>query len=140
MLKGAILACSLALVVLGEVYEDSGGLIIDVGPSGERIRTTDLQSSGANDAFLVGAGFGTFVVSAGAALLALLGVLTARWLRRIYLGNVALLAFLAFLVNLDTSIVRSIRLGDGLLLAGFLVAAAPLVLFLRREGTGARPA
>ena len=73
----------------------------------------------------------------GAAFLALLGMLPARWLKWIYAANVALLAFIAFLVNLDTSIVRSIRLGDHLLLAGLLAAVAPLPFF-RREGTGAR--
>ena len=137
MLKGIVLACSLALVALGQIYSRSEGLIVDVRPSGELVRSSDLRSSGSNDAFLVGAGFGTFALSLGAAFLALLGMLPARWLKWIYAANVALLAFIAFLVNLDTSIVRSIRLGDHLLLAGLLAAVAPLPFF-RREGTGAR--
>jgi hypothetical protein len=138
VLKGIALACSLALVALGQAYSRSEGLVVDVSPSGERIHSNTLQGSGANDAFLVGAGFGTFALSAGAAFLALLGMLPARWLKRIYGANVAFLAFVAFLVNLDTSIVRSIRLGDHLLLAGLLVALVPLPFFLRREGMGAR--
>jgi len=137
MLKGIVLACSLALVVLGQVYSRSEGLIVDVSPSGQPIRSSDIQGSGSSDGFLVGAGFGTFVLSAGAAFLALLGTLPGSWLKRIYGANVAFLAFIAFLVNLDTSIVQSIRLGDHLLLAGFLAAIAPL-LFFRREGTRAR--
>jgi hypothetical protein len=133
MPKGIVLACSLALVVLGQVYARSEGLIVDVRPSGELVHSSDLQSSGSSDGFLVGAGFGTFALSVGAAFLALLGILPARWMKRVYAANLALLAFLAFLVNLDTSIVRSIRLGDHLLLAGFLAALAPLPFLLRRE-------
>ncbi|HSN93242.1 MAG TPA: hypothetical protein VLS93_18575 [Anaeromyxobacteraceae bacterium] len=138
MPKALALACSLALVVLGQIYSRSDGLFIDVLPSGEVVRSNALQSSGSNDAFLVGAGFGTFVVSAGAAFLALVGILPARWLRWIYLGNVAVLAFLVFLVNLDTSIVRSIRLGDFLLLGGLLAAVLPLP-FLFRRAAARRP-
>jgi hypothetical protein len=138
MLKGIVLACSLALVVLGQLYSNSEGLIVDVSPSGERTYSNEIQASGPNDAFLVGAGFGTFALSLGAAFLALLGILPVRWVRRVYGANVALLAFLTLLVNRDTSIVRSIRLGDHLLLAGLLFALLPLPFFFRREGTAAR--
>ena len=137
MRKTILLTCSLALVAIGHAYSRSEGLFVDVTPSGEVIRSNALQSSGANDAFLVGAGFATFALSAGTALLALLGVLPARWMERIYAVNLVLLAFVAFLVDLDSSIVRSIRLGDSLLLAGLLAALVPLPFLLRREG--ARP-
>ncbi len=121
-----VLVCSVAAAAIGWLYSEERGLILDVAASGEKIYSSSLQSSGSDDAFLVRIGFASFTVSALVALLATWRAGAARALGWVYVANVAFLAFVMWLVNLDVAVLRSIRLGDHLLLAGWMLAAIPL--------------
>jgi hypothetical protein len=136
VLRGLILIVSAAVAAIGVAYSEARGLILDVLPSGERIYSSALQSSGGDDAFLVRVAFWSFSVSAGTALLAGRARGATRALRGVYLANVVVLLFVLWLVNLDVSVLHSIRSGDHLLLAGLLLAACPLPFLWRSPRRG----
>ena len=129
MFNAIVMACSAGVVAVGYFYSEEHGLIIDVDKRGEKVYSSSLLSSGSNDAFIVRLGFVSFIVSATVALVALVRRRAVRTLKWIYAANVAFLVFVMWSVNLDVPVLRSIQLGDHLLLAGWIVAAFPLPFF-----------
>lgn len=132
MFRAITLLCSLTAVVIGGVYSEQRGLVIDVTAAGEAIYSSSLQSSGADDAFLVRIGFASFIVSAAGSLLAYWRARAAGALKWVYGANVAFLVFVMWLVNLDVPVFRSVRHGDHLLAAGWVIVAIPFLLLSRR--------
>lgn len=129
--KATALAASAAAAGIGIAYPEARGLILDALPSRELVSSSALQSSGSNDAFIVRIGFVAFSASAVIGLAAFWHRWAASALKWVHLANVALLLFVLWLVNLDVSVVRSIRLGDAHLLGGILLGACPLPLLWR---------
>ena len=132
MFRGATLLSSLAAVVIGGVYSEQRGLILGVTAAGEAIYSSSLQSSGADDAFLVRIAFASFIISAAGSLLAYWRARAADALKWVYGANVAFLVFVMWLVNLDVPVFRSVRHGDHLLAAGWVIVAIPLLLLALR--------
>lgn len=126
------LAASAAATGVGIAYPEGRGLILDALPSGELLFSSALQSSGSNDAFILRIGFVAFSASAVIGVAAFWQRWAASALKWVHLANVAFLLFVLWLVNLDVSVVRSIRLGDAHLLVGILLGACPLPFLWRR--------
>lgn len=129
MIKQIVLSCSLLAVLVGCLYWRSDGLITGIDRNGEKSYSNFLQSSGGDDGSIMAMGFLSFGISLIASVLAYARVLSAKKLRAVYSANFIALLFIAFLVNLDVSIFDSIKHGDVLLLAGFLVAVIPVLFF-----------
>ena len=130
-IKHIILSCSLIAIAVGYFYNQSDGLIIGVDHDRGKIYSNALQSSGGDDGSIMAIGFLSFGLSVIASLLAHTNVLSIKKLSAVYFVNFLVLLFIAFLVNLDVSVFDSIKYGDFLLLAGFLVTVIPFLFIVR---------
>jgi hypothetical protein len=122
-----ITACSLIVVLVGYFYSRSEGLIISVDANGATVYSNSLQSSGGNDGYLMTLGLFSFCMTFVPSLFALLKKISERRLKIIYLVNLSILLFDIYLVNLDTSVIDSIKFGDISLLVGFTFSILPLM-------------
>lgn len=122
-----ITACSLIVILVGYFYSRSEGLIISVDVSGEKVFSNSLQSSGSNDGYLMALGFFSFCITFISSLLALIKKISARSLKIIYLINLSILLFDVYLVNLDVSVIDSIKFGDISLVLGLSSSILPLI-------------
>ncbi len=94
---------------------------------------SDLMSSGSDSGFVITVALLTFSISVLAALAALAGRVGGRALAGTYLVNYLVYACLVYAVDLDVSLVESIRFGDRLLLLVLVVPAVPILLGLARR-------
>src|SRR3990172_7144136 len=122
-----ITTCSLIVILVGYAYSRSDGLIISVDINGAKVFSNSLQSSGSNDGYLLTIGLFSFCMTFVSSLFALLKKISERSLIIIYLINFSILLFDIYLVNLDVSVIDSIKFGDISLLVGLVSSALPLV-------------
>ena len=126
MSKHIIAIASLIVVVIGNYYYHSEGLVISI-ENGERMYSNSLMSSGGDDGFIISISLMFFVCTFVTSLFSYNKLVSERVLAGIYSANLLFLVFSAFLVNLDVSIYDSMKYGDFLLLSGFLASIVPLV-------------
>lgn len=124
MNKLVLFVFSVGNVVLGVFYGMSDGPYVDIG-NGRIMPGSELVSSGGDDGLIVTLALLTLSVTAVVSL--------PKWTSPItvataYAANYLVYAFFIFLVQLDTSLVGSIRLGDWPLLLCLVVPAAPFFL------------
>lgn len=127
-----IIVSSALVLALAWLHHRAGGLIVGRHVDGSKWYSNELLSSGGDDSAILLLGLGSFVVS-----------LLWYGLRKtnapyVYLANLAFVWFVLFLVNLDVSLVGSIRHGDYVLAAMLVLIHVPLVIyFMHKRG---RPA
>jgi len=111
-------------VCLGVLYCLSSGPYIQ--SEGKIVSTRSLSSTGSEDAFLVATALLSFLISA---LLPLVSRAQPKVLLLSYLANHVLYLGLLLLVQADTSLVDSVRLGDLPLFLGLALLAAALIAY-----------
>lgn len=130
--RHAVIVSSALVLALAWLHQRSGGLIIGMHADGSKWYSNELLSSGGDDSAILLLGLGSFVVS-----LLWYGLRKTNTLY-VYLANLAFVWFVLFLVNLDVSLVGSIRHGDYVLAAMLVLIHVPLVIyFMHKRG---RPA
>ncbi|RXJ73514.1 hypothetical protein CS022_09815 [Veronia nyctiphanis] len=129
MIRVVILAVALILIACGYFHQINGGLLVEL--DGEISFSRDLKSSGSEDnLFLLIALYG-FAVSLVAALL-------NRWVRACYLFNLVSFYLLLLLINLDTPILTSIKLGHNLLAVALIIVNIPLLILVIKKDNHSR--
>ena len=136
MIKHIILLCSTISIIIGYIYEESGGLIVFINENGMKIYAKDYYlSSGSDDSFIMGTAFMSFILSFTFAILSYFKLISNKTLKITYIANFIFLLFSAYLVNLDVSIIDSLLLGDFQLLFAFLVVMVPFFFFINKKAT-----
>ena len=117
--------CNIALAV---VYSFSSGPFVLLESSISSSR--ELASSGGDDWFGIVVALSSFVISLLAGVYAVGKPIRQATLKAVYAFNYAVFVFLLFLVQLDTSLLDSIRYGDWLLALAVSIPTIGLVAIL----------
>jgi hypothetical protein len=136
MINRIILLCSTIVIVIGYAYEESGGLIVLINETGNKVYAKDYyMSSGGDDSFVMGLALMSFVFSFILSIFVFFKFITYKTLKIVYVLNFIFLIFIAFLVNLDVSIINSLFLGDFQLLTAFVAASIPFFFMVNKKAT-----
>ncbi len=108
---------NLLLFVIGLIYESNGGLRYGFDEVGNVFYSNDLMSSGGDDSSILAFGMLIFLIPAIIGVILLFNRITSFVLNIVQVSTIGIFSFVLFLVNLDTSLFKSIELGDYLLLS-----------------------